>query len=115
MHERQLRQAPGDSYMLARGPRQQCATPSQPLRARAASRLGPASAPVELANELEPPTRPGVDVRGKRRNLVLKLLDAQVVEIKHVACCHCSQHDERLATGPDVLDQRSSGQWIPPR
>jgi len=74
VHERDLLEPPRDAEVLARRARLERASPGDPLGARAATaEVPPAVSPVELGDELEPPTRSGVQVRGEGEDFVLQL------------------------------------------
>ena len=79
--QRQLGQRPGDPDMLPRGPGRERATPGDPLRRRATARHPPAGAPVELADQLQPPGGAGVDPRRQALDLPLDQLERQVGEL----------------------------------
>lgn len=88
MDERELRQPPGDTNVLAGRPGGEPAPPGQPLRARTVTGLRPAASAVELPDQLQPPARPCIQVRREHRQLRLELVEAQRSELPDLACCH---------------------------
>ena len=78
--------------MLACCPWQERAAPGKPLGTGTAARGRPAAAAVELGDKLQPTAAPGVDVRGKRRELVLELVEGKGRRIAAAICCLFSQH-----------------------